>query len=1007
MKSWAFISFLIYFNLSVNAQIDKEIELNIQNYTIQNGLPSNNVNFVFQDYKGFIWIGTYTGLTKFNGYQFLNFNPNPTLANAIKVGHYISYLKESDSIYLLTTKLDGVQRLNIENNTLTRIKNSPASPKNITKDKDGTYWIGTLADGFYHYLPKSQKFEQIILKPLTKDFNHNWDNNTINEICIDNVNDSILWLGCRNGLHSYHKFTKKFQLFSAEHQLSMHQFALNQITSLTQEKNGTIWAGKFFGGIGKFDPKTSKWEHFFYDPESFKLKVLNNNIVDNLKWINANTLSVSTSDGPMHFNIDNKKFTKLKLQNKDNKIIGDVIDYFTDKDGNLWFSNINQNGVTFASQQFNSTKKYSFPKQKFMPDYYGSVVLDMFWSKKYQAYFLANTNHDGLLIYNKKFELLKQVQIPANWEDKEPFPISIGEDTEGNIWISDITNQLMIYNHQKVENYYHNEFQYCFEIIRGIQNELYYNTEKGLFKYSNNKWQKILDAKENRIYSNIYDWRIYFIDYLNLYVYDFKKNKIEKIYELPKFAVESGNYIHKIFIDSKDKLWIPIEFGGIYNLDLNVHKLKLFGFQEGLTNNTVRHVKEDKGGRIFVLCNGGLFYYNSLKNRFIDFDNLTHQKVNDWYEHGLFLTENDELLVTKENAFYVINKNLVLKENTRVPIITDIHSQENHFVNGFENILIPNYQNDVKIFFSNFDYSNPKEVLYEYQFSGFSKNWIKIEKGLNHVSFVNLKEGNYWFKVRLVGSNEFTICKFTIKTIWYKSQLFYILLSIFLISIILIISIYFIRKKNKEKELQKRIAELKLISLQSQLNPHFLFNCLTSISGLIKTKEYDKSEKILNDFAKLMRAILSNSNKDLISLEEELKISKLYLEIEKIRKNNAFTFEFKINSNVDMASLVPPLILQPFLENSVKHGFINKTEDNIGFIIVDIQNEEHELKIKIKDNGIGISKEKPIFKDHQSMGIEIQKERLEQYEVTHQMKFMVETKFKKDKGAEILIIKSV
>lgn len=1005
MKCIFIILFLFFIKWSIYAQIDNEIDLNIQNYNIQNGLPSNNVNFVFQDYKGFIWIGTYTGLSKFNGYQFLNFNPNPTIPNSIKVGHYITYIKESDSIYLLTTKLDGIIKLNVEKNSLSRIKNSPPSPKNITKDLDGTYWIGTLADGFYHYFPKFQKFEHITLKPLTKDFNNNWDNNTINEICIDNTNDSILWLGCRNGLYSYNKFTKKFKLFKAEHPLSMHQFALNQITSLTQEKNGTIWAGKFFGGIGRLDKNTGKWEHFFYDPEAFKLKVLNNNIVDNLKWINASILSISTNDGPMHFNISNKKFTKLKLLNRDNKVIGDVIDYFTDKDGNQWFSNINQNGVSFASQQFNSTRKINFPKQNFNSDYYASFVMDMFWSKKHQSYFLANSNHDGLLIYDKNFELLKQVQIPANWEDKEPFPISIGEDDEGNIWINDITNQLMFYNHHKVVNYQHHDFKYCYEIIRGMKNDLLFNTEKGLYKYTNKKWLNILNAKENRIFSNVFDDKIYFIDYLFLYVFDFKKNTTEKLIELPKFAVESGNYIHGIFRDSKGELWIPIEFGGVYNLDIKEKKLKLFGFNEGLTNNTVRQVNEDKGGKIFVLCNGGLFYYNSLKNRFIDFDNLSHQKVNDWYEHCLFFTEKDELLVSKENSFFVINKNVVLNENKRTPIITDIYSQENHFVNGFENVIIPNHQNDVKIFFSNFDYSNPREVLYEYQLSGLTNNWIKIEKGLNHVSFVNLKEGNYTFKVRLVGETKFMLCNFNIQNIWYKSKLFYLVFGVFLIVLILISSVFFVRKNNKEKELQKRIAELKLISLQSQLNPHFLFNCLTSISGLIKTKEYLKSEIILNDFAKLMRAILSNSDKDLITLDDEIKISKLYLDIEKIRKNNVFNYEFRLNIKNDKVYQVPPLILQPFLENSIKHGFVLKTSEDLGEIMIDIYQENDCLKILIIDNGVGIvdTKNENAFNDHQSLGIKIQIERLEQYASTHHLEIKVNTTFTKNKGAIIEI----
>ncbi len=1005
MKYWVLICFLLCFNLGINAQIDKEIELNIQKYTIQNGLPSNNINFSFQDYMGFIWVGTWTGLSKYNGYQFNNFNPNPNDTNSFKVGHFISYLKISDSIYFLTTKIDGILKLNVITNKITKIKNSPASPKIITKDKDGSFWIGTLANGFYHYLPENNSFKPIVFSKLTGNFSTDWDKNTVNSIVLDPKNDSFIWLGCRNGLHRYNKITQEIKAFLVSNPSSMHQFALNHITSLLFDKKGNIWAGKFFGGLGCFKIKTNIWEHYFFDPEAFKLKVLNTNIIINLKLINHETISITTSNGPMHFNTQTKTFLKYDLIANGSKAIGDVIDYSIDKDGNQWFSNIYQNGLSLASKKLNSTLKYSFPKQTFMPDYYGSVVLDLFWSKTYNRYFMVNTNHDGLLTYSKKFELLDQVLIPSNWEDKEPFPTSVAEDDQGMIWITDITQQLILYHPQqkKAINFYTTLFKNCSQLHRSQDNVVYFLTEKGLFKYQNKQFELILKDSNLSLISNIKNQSFFFLEGLNVFSFNIKTKQKIKLLTLPKFAIQNNNYIQSIFSDTKNQLWIPLEFGGVYLYQIENKSLKLLGFKEGLNNNTAREVKADLFGRIFILCNGGLYFFDEIKNRFIDFDNLTHQKINDWYEHGLFFTEDNELLVTKDNAFYIINQNSVLKENKRIPIITDLYSQENHFVHNFENILVPNYQNDVKIFFSNFDYSNPKEVLYEYQLNGFSKNWIKIEKGLNHVSFVNLKEGNYTFKVRLVGSKEFNICKFTVKSIWYKSQLFYLILSLFIVSVLFFSSTYYLRKKNKEKELQKRIAELKLISLQSQLNPHFLFNCLTSISGLIKTKEYEKSEKILNDFAKLMRAILTNSNKDLITLEEEIKISKLYLEIEKIRKNNAFDFEFKINSNIAMTTLVPPLILQPFLENSIKHGFINKTVDNRGSINIDIQNEENEFKIRIKDNGIGFSKENTIFKDHQSMGIEIQKERLEQYEVTHQMKFMVETKFEKDKGAAMLI----
>jgi streptogramin lyase len=996
-------SFLLVFCCQASGQIKHEIDLNVQSYKTQNGLPSNNINFIFQDKTGFIWIGTYTGLSKYNGYQFTNFMPNPNGENTVKVGQYISYLKVSDSIYFLTTKLDGIQRLNVVSNTMTRLKNSPAAPKNITKDKDGTYWISTLADGFYHYFPQKNHFEHILFTPLTKDFKTNWNSNTVNDIYIDKNNDSIIWLGCRMGLYAYNKISKTFKHYKVSHHLSMHEFALNQVTSLVMDMEGNIWTGKFFGGLGKFNPKTSNWEHYYFNPEAFKLEVLNTNIIHNLRFLNPKTLSLSTDDGPMHFDIQTKTFTKFNLLHQDDKIIGNVIDGFIDKDSNQWFSNILQNGVALVTKRLNATTKIKFPEQNFKPDYYSAFITDMFWSAKYKRYFIANVNHDGLLTYSKDFELIDQITIPCNWKDKEPFPNSIGEDNEGMIWITDITNQLIKYNpiSKKIENHKNQFFNACSQIHRGTNEALYFQTEKGLFKYKNNTWSLAIENAKIELISNIKSDILFYIENLDVFSFNLSNNQKKKLIRLPKFAVENNNYIQNIYADNSNRLWIPLEFGGIYLYELDQKKLKLLSFEDGLKNNLAREVKADKNGNVFVMCNGAFYYFDESKKIFIDFDNLTHQKTNDWNEHGLFFTNDNELVVTKDNAFYVINQNHVLQENKNAPVITDLYSAHNHFINDFNAITIPNNQSDVKLFFSNFDYSSINELVYEYQLVGVNKQWERLDKGVNQIGFANLAEGTYLFKVRLLGEYKYTTSTFKITTKWYKSQWFYICLITLLLLSFSFLILYFYNKKTKEKELQKRIAELKLIALQSQLNPHFLFNCLTSISGLIKTKEYDKSEKILNDFAKLMRAILTNSQKDLITIEEEIKISTLYLQIERIRKDACFDFEFILDENLNQQLLIPPLMLQPYLENCIKHGFASKTNKDKGKISVSPLYNNKNLTIKIEDNGSSNSEISMLNKFdsfHQSIGINLQSERLKQYYTTHKIQINVNTNFDKLNG---------
>lgn len=995
--------FVVFF---AQGQIKEIISLNIQNFKIQQGLPNNNINFSFQDKAGFIWIGTYSGLAKYDGFQFENFYPNPNTNKYFKIGQFISYLKVSDSIYYLTTKLDGIYKLNVETDEISKILKSPASATRIIKGKSDEFWVGTLASGFYRYFSKKDSFESFTLAPIVGVFSKDWDLNTINQLELDPKNDSLLWLGARNGLHVFNLYTKSIKSYKIKDENNMKQFAYNHISTIKFDHQGNLWVGKFFGGLAKFNTNTKTWKHYFFDPEAFNKKVLYTNIISNIEFRDSQSFYLCTNAGAMLFDLKTFLFYKFELNLGDKSLSAGVSNIFVDKNGNQWFSHLNQNGLSMASKRLNSVRRIALPSQKFKPDYYASVITDLCYSSRYQIYLVTNTNHDGLLIYNNDFQLLQQVSIPSLWQDKEPFVISIKEDDNGQFWIFDITNSLFKFDYNKIELTKQESlpFKLCFQMEQGDNHSVFFSTEKGVFKFANNKWETVLKNKID-LFSNLTEKGFYYLEKLNVMFFDLKSNTSILVFKLPSFATDNYNYIQNIFKDSKNRLWIPLEFGGVYLYDLKLKKNIILSAKNGINSNSTREVKEDKNGLIFLLCNGGFYFYNELQNRFVDFDNLSHRVTNDWYEHCLFFTQNNNIFVSRENDFYIIESANVLASHDEVPVITRFCGQNYEFKNSFKNVSVPDFQTDANIFISNFDFSGAQETIFEYQLNNFE--WKQLSKGTNQILFSNLSAANYVLKIRVFGSKKSNVYYFKITQVWYKSKWFYIAGIAGLILLILVAILNFNNKKSKEKELQKRIAELKLVALQSQLNPHFLFNCLTSISGLIKTKAYDKAEKILIDFAQLMRSVLLNSNKDLITLEEELKISKLYLDIEKVRKSDAFDYEISVADNIDKKMLVPPLILQPFLENSIKHGFVYKTTEDKGLIEIKIYKENKSYLIEIKDNGQGISENRFSLDNHLSMGIDIQKERLYQYEQTHNLKYYVTTTFVKNEGAVVLILNKV
>ncbi len=160
-------------------------------------------------------------------------------------------------------------------------------------------------------------------------------------------------------------------------------------------------------------------------------------------------------------------------------------------------------------------------------------------------------------------------------------------------------------------------------------------------------------------------------------------------------------------------------------------------------------------------------------------------------------------------------------------------------------------------------------------------------------------------------------------------------------------------QRQQELTLKNEVKEAEMQSLRSQMNPHFMFNSINSINNYILKNEKETASRYLTTFARLMRSILDNSQRKEISLNKELETLKWYMELEAARLEHSFDYKINITADVDAENiLIPPLVLQPFVENAIWHG-LNYRQDK-GFIDIDISCRKNEdLTIKIKDNGIG------------------------------------------------------
>ena len=232
----------------------------------------------------------------------------------------------------------------------------------------------------------------------------------------------------------------------------------------------------------------------------------------------------------------------------------------------------------------------------------------------------------------------------------------------------------------------------------------------------------------------------------------------------------------------------------------------------------------------------------------------------------------------------------------------------------------------------------------------------------------------------------------------YKTQKYiYIGIAVFAFVLILIIFLLFnrfkLKKEKQQSDLEKQKQEIEKKLLRSQMNPHFIFNSLNSINSFITGKDTYTAQSYLSMFAELMRYILENTRKSFIPLEDEIKTLRLNMELERLRFNNKFDFKINVLPDIDTENTyIPPMLIQPFVENAIIHGIMNKSGN--GNIIIDL-NKDHDLIFcTVKDDGVGRKKAKEIMNQskqkHKSIGLQLTNERL--YLLSRQRKSQFEVK---------------
>ena len=300
---------------------------------------------------------------------------------------------------------------------------------------------------------------------------------------------------------------------------------------------------------------------------------------------------------------------------------------------------------------------------------------------------------------------------------------------------------------------------------------------------------------------------------------------------------------------------------------------------------------------------------------------------------------------------------------------------------------LAHHQDELEITFTGLSYKSFGHINYEYQLEGADRSPQLTTS--RSIRYSGLKPGQYSFTIKAIdvkgnASPATAPIIFNIHPPWWKSTagiIGWIVLAGLAIGAYYRRRIALIRKKAREKtEINKKFAELELQALQSQMNPHFVFNSLGAIQYFIQNNEKKQADRYLSKFAYLMRLFLESSKNKYISLEEELKLIRLYIELEQLRFKGKFAFELSVDENIGLhTAMLPAMLLQPFVENAINHGLFHK-EGNGHLTLSVISVSKGGLKFVITDDGIGRQKAMELRRqsdrNYKSRALQITDERL-------------------------------
>jgi hypothetical protein len=457
------------------------------------------------------------------------------------------------------------------------------------------------------------------------------------------------------------------------------------------------------------------------------------------------------------------------------------------------------------------------------------------------------------------------------------------------------------------------------------------------------------------------------------------------------------NRIAAVCEDANHIIWVATAGEGLIGLR-NGKLIKHITQSNGLTSNICRTLFYEHGA-LWVGTDKGLNKLNVLQPAFPIEKYTTSDGLSSNIINVVYVNKKKVFVGTPDGLTFFDEDKMTSQSRCDLRFV-DVTVGNDTFYPANVPVQIPHEKNSIRFNYVGISFKSNGDIRYRYRLLGLDSAWKETRE--TFLSYPILPSGDYQLQLQAI--NKFDVhsqvltAGFTIEKLLYEKTWFRVMIGLlFLASTGATVSLYIrrIRKREQEKTaFSKRISELEQLSRKAQMNPHFIFNSLNSIQQYVMDADVAGANKFISGFSRLIRQTLDFSSKPEIRLEEELDYLKNYLEIEKTRLENAFSYLVSIEGDVDPAEhYIPPMILQPFVENSVRHG-LRFRRDKAGIVTITVRLEGDHLTCILEDNGVGrkaamqYKSISPI--NYQSKGLSLTADRIEMFNKEHEQKITMQ-----------------